>query len=128
MKTALPGTETYIARFRLATLRLNLGTAPVGHSSRLHAPAMLLCSQPAVLLLACCLLLVTCILLAVRVQMSLRVIKEIHYLAYGTVPLSKSFGQISAETVLLQIAFPRTLARLPFLVIRLKRALDLPMQ
>ena len=43
-------------------------------------------------------------------------------------PLSKSFGQSSAETILFQLPFPRTLPCLLYFVSRLKRALDLPMQ
>ena len=43
-------------------------------------------------------------------------------------PLSNSFGQSSAETILFQLLFPRTLPCLPHFVSRLKRALDLPMQ
>ena len=59
--------------------------------------------------------------------MSLGVIKEISYLAYGTVPLSEPlFGQNYNKICSLSKPFPRTQARLPFLVSRLKRALDLP--
>ena len=51
MKTALPGTETHIARFELAT-RLNLGTVPVGHSNRSSSAFRLLaaCTQAACML------------------------------------------------------------------------------
>ena len=43
------------------------------------------------------------------------------------VPLSKSVGQNFSKICSLSNPFPRTQARLPFLVSRLKRALDLPM-
>jgi hypothetical protein len=48
--------------------------------------------------------------------------------SYGTVALSPIHSQTSAETVLVQPSFPRTLACLPFFVSRLKRALDPPTQ